>query len=75
VKKVATGSTITGMVVIENTTGAEVTVVGCCSWFGDRLCGADGRLPPLPPGKYKARLYQSTPVVPDPKPVTVRVTR
>jgi hypothetical protein len=42
---------------------------------GDRLCGPDGNPPPLPPGKYEARFYQSSTVVPDPKPVKVRVTR
>jgi hypothetical protein len=34
----------------------------------------DGKPPPLAPGKYQARLYQSTPTVPEPKPVAVKVT-
>lgn len=37
-------------------------------------CEPDGSPPPLPPGNYEARLYQSTAVVPDPPPVDVRVT-
>jgi len=38
-------------------------------------CENDGSLPPLPPGQYEARLYQSTEVVPAPTPVEVRLTR
>jgi hypothetical protein len=57
------------------TTIAAIYLSCSPSGSGDRVCGRDGRPPPLPTGKYKARLYQSTAVVPGPKPVMVRVTR
>jgi hypothetical protein len=35
----------------------------------------DGRPPPLPPGKYQAKLYQSPQILRAPSPITVTVTR
>jgi len=40
-----------------------------------RACLPNGHPPPLPPGDYRAMLYQSSNVVPVPPAMTVRVTR
>jgi len=41
---------------------------------GLRACLPDGRMPPLPPGTYQARLFQVRKLVQGPPAVTVRVT-
>lgn len=41
---------------------------------GLRACLPDGRMPPLPPGTYQARLFQVRKLVQVPPAVTVRVT-
>jgi hypothetical protein len=41
---------------------------------GLRPCLPDGQAPPLPPGTYRAKLFQSGKLVQAPPPLTVRVT-
>ena len=41
---------------------------------GPRACLSGGRMPPLPPGTYHARLFQVHQLVQVPSPITVRVT-
>ena len=48
--------------------------VACFGASRSPIC-VDGQPPPLPPGRYKARLYQNPYVVRTPKPIVVRVTR
>ena len=119
-REMVAGSSMPATVVVTNSTGAEITIGACLSWFqllltkgdindesfvawpmcagrqtipigettypvtlfarynacfGDRepFCGGDV-LPPLPPGEYKATLYQVSPVVLEPPSVEVRVT-
>ena len=122
-KRMAAGSESPATVVVENTTGADVTVYGCLNLFYVALGNAevdprellswpacrqpivirsgtsrypvtvaaryaacfgastppicvDDKPPPLPPGMYKARLYQNPAnAVRPPRPIAVRVTR
>ena len=49
-----------------------------CSTTGSSLTGPaclpNGRIPPLPPGKYEARLAEETDTFPKPPPLTITVT-